>query len=322
METPAPENRLPEYRNKPSVNWVTWTICFVLAVILWFIVSLGKNYQVKLRYPVRFTDAPPEISLILKKHEYLDLQVKANGFNHLLNYLYDPLDTLELSLSENRANTYYITNRNLKSISQALPYTLEATEAKPDTLFFAFDAKGKKRVPVINQVKVNYDGSWLPLGDAVLRPDSVTLLGNPDDLKKIKSWRTSKHTFEKISRNIEEWVSLDTAEHIIVQPASVLFSQKAAEFTQGSKTLKVQVYNVPGRKKIRLNPDTVHISWLVPMSRFEESNEALFEVGVDFSRLRADQQYVIPKLKTAPDYVRNITIHPERIRFVITSLKK
>lgn len=312
----------PDFRQTNRFNWVTFTVCLILAIVLWVLVILSKIHQVTMKFPVRFTDAPPEISLVLKNTEEVSLQVRANGFNLFLNYLLKPLDTLELSLSENREKPYYLTNRNLKAISQTLPYTLEAVDAKPDTLFFLFDSKGKKKVPILNRVQINWDGSWMPLAKPEITPDSVTLYGSAEDLKKIKYWETAQQVFENASGNLDEIIPLDTARNIIPQPASVKFSVKAAEFTQASRTLKVSVQNVPGKKRIRLIPDTVHIAYLVPMDKFEEAAEAPFSVEVDFSRLRQDQEYVIPKIRQQPDFVKDITISPERIRFVITNLRK
>jgi hypothetical protein len=58
------------------------------------------------------------------------------------------------------------------------------------------------------------------------------------------------------------------------------------------------------------------------MHQFEEAEEATFTVDVDFSRLRQDQEFVIPRIRQKPEFVKNVTISPERIRFVITNLKK
>lgn len=322
MESPQELTRKPEYRTSHGLNWGTLSLCLLFAILLWFLVTLSKTHQVTLRYPVRFIDAPPEISLVLKKSETLALQVKANGFNLMLNYFLSPIDTLELSLSDNRDKSYYLTNRNLKSISQYLPYTLEAIDAKPDTLFYLFDSKGKKRVPVVLRASVQWQGSWMSLERAELIPDSVTLYGSEDELKKIKYWQTEAKTFESVAGNLDEILLLDTARNIIAQPSKVRYIQKSAEFTQSARTLKVKVQNVPGKKKIRLIPDTVRISYLVPMNRFEEAEDAPFSVEVDFSRLRQDQEFVIPKIRQKPDFVKDVTVTPERIRFIITNLKK
>ncbi len=322
MEAPQESTRKPEYRTQKSLNWVTLGICLFVAILLWTLVTLSKMHTVTLRYPVRFVDAPPEISLVLRKSETLTLQVKANGFNLMMNYWLKPLDTLELSLSENRDKSFYLTNRNLKNISQYLPYTLEAIDAKPDTLFYLFDSKGRKRVPVLSKAKIIWGGSWLPIGSPEISPDSVTLYGSESELKKVRYWYTEDKTFENVSGNLNEVLLLDTARNIIAQPQAVRFSQNAAEFTQTERTLKVQVKNIPGKKRIRLIPDTVRISYLVPMDRFEEAEDAPFTVEVDFSRLRQDQEFVIPKIRQKPDFVQDVTISPERIRFVITNLKK
>jgi hypothetical protein len=312
----------PEFKSRKGINWGTLSLCLFVAIILWLFVSLSKVYQVNLTMPVRFTDAPPEISLVIKKSESVSLQVKANGFNLMMHYLLKPIDTLELSLSENRDKPFYLTNRNLKNISQSLPYTLEAVDAKPDTLFFLFDSKGKKRVPVQSQVKINWEGSWLPTSTMEMIPDSVTLYGSEADLKKVKRWKTQSLQFDNIQGTFDTWVALDTVRNIIPQPQKIRLIQKSSEFTQARKTVKVQVQNLPGKKKIRLMPDTVQIAYLVPMHQFEEAEEATFTVDVDFSRLRQDQEFVIPRIRQKPEFVKNVTISPERIRFVITNLKK
>jgi len=319
----TPESPLmPDFRKKPKFQWVTLSICFLLAVAFWFFVSLSKVQIVNLKYPVTFTDASPEISLLLKKQEVLDLQVKANGFNMLLTYFLSPVDTLVLSLAGTGDKTYFLPNRNLKQISQVLPYNLEAVEAKPDTLFFVIQTKGRKRVPVLNRVKYEFQDSWLALGKPEIKPDSVTLLGKPEILDKIKSWPTQPLSLTKLTTGVDTWISLDTSHAIVVQPPNVRYTLKGAEYTQANKTVPIRMTNVPGKKKIRMNPNEVKLSFLVPMNRYEEINDESFSIEVDFSKIRSEQQYIIPTIKVAPDFVRDIRMKPDRIRFVITSVNK
>lgn len=321
-ERHTPESSLPEFRNKPKYPWVTLSICLLLAVTLWFIVALSKIQQVTLHYPVSFVDAPPEISMLLRKQESLEMQVRANGFNLLMNYMLKPLDTMRISLKEEREINFYLPNKRLKYISQLLPYTLEAIDIKPDTLFLIMKVKGKKRVPVKSRINLQFANSWLPVSKLKIEPDSVTLLGDPAVIKPIKSWSTQEVSFQDITNGIHEIVQMDTSHQIIIQPAAVRVHIQGDEFTQSSRTIPVRIINVPGKKKIRLNPDKITLSFLVPMSRFEEINDESFGVEIDYNKIRSKQQFVVPQLKHKPDWVRNIHIQPERIGFVITSGKQ
>jgi hypothetical protein len=291
-------------------------------VTLWFFVALSKIQQVTLQYPVSFMDAPPEISMLLRKQESLEIQVRANGFNLLMNYILKPLDTMRISLTGEREINYYLPNKHLKYISQLLPYTLEAVDIKPDTLFLVMKVKGKKRVPVKSKINVQFADSWLAISKLKIEPDSVTLLGDPAVIQSIKSWSTQEVSFQNITNGIHEIVQLDTSHQIIVQPAAVRVHIQGDEYTQSNRTIPIRIINVPGKKKIRLNPDRVTLSFLVPMSRFEEIDDESFGVEIDFNNIRSKQQFVVPELKHKPDWVRNIHLQPERIGFVITSGKQ
>ena len=260
--------------------------------------------------------------MLLRKQESLEMQVRANGFNLLMNYILSPLDTLRVSLAGERDVQYYLPNRHLKFMSQLLPYTLEAVEIKPDTLFLIMKVKGKKRVPVKSRVQVQFSESWLSTSKLKIEPDSVTLLGDPAVIQGIKSWPTREVTFQQVTTGLHETVLLDTSHQIIVQPSAVRIHIEGDEFTQSSKTYPVRIVNVPGKKKIRLNPEVISISFLVPMRRYEEIGDESFAVEIDFNKIRSKQQYVVPEIKTKPDWVRNVHIEPERIGFVITTSKR
>jgi hypothetical protein len=58
------------------------------------------------------------------------------------------------------------------------------------------------------------------------------------------------------------------------------------------------------------------------MRRYEEIGDESFEVEIDFNKIRSKQQYVVPEIKTKPEWVRNVHIEPERIGFVITTSKR
>ncbi|NBV12757.1 MAG: hypothetical protein EBS07_01645 [Sphingobacteriia bacterium] len=303
---------------KKTLNWFTLGVCFFLSILLWFIVSLSKSYQIRISYPVKFIDIPESAAVNYRKKESLDLLIKASGFNLLLHQWFKPLDTLPISLLEQNDRNYIVTNRNLKSISHILPYSMEAIESKPDTLFFALDLKSRKKVPIINRVKFTYQDSYFPLEEPKFTPDSVWILGTPELLGKIKNWKTQSLEFSDISATFSSDIDLDTLSDISIQPTKVKCYLPVAEFTEGKVTVPIEIVNLPSKKKIRLNPDHITLKYLVPLSAYEKVSKDSFRVWIDVKKIKSGQRMIVPKLSQKPSIVQDVHLEPGQVGFVIT----
>jgi hypothetical protein len=96
---------------------------------------------------------------------------------------------------------------DLRPADVFLPAGVEAIvrEVQPRSILLTFDVREAKRVPVHSTVQVVVDSASVHLGHAKLDPDSVTVVGTRDAVKKVTEVRTIPTTV----------VLKDTASYVI-----------------------------------------------------------------------------------------------------------
>ena len=74
---------------KKNVNqsFLTYVIFILIAVLIWYLNALNKDYTTELKFAVRYTDLPDDKALVNSSTDHLMLTINAQGFT-LLKYKY------------------------------------------------------------------------------------------------------------------------------------------------------------------------------------------------------------------------------------------
>jgi len=120
----------------------------LLSFALWYLNSLGKETEMGISYPVKYTNlpkdkvitekSPAELNLFLKGPGYSILKLKISGNKSPVNIDISKINYRRVPGGKS-LNYYIITSSLTKSLNIQMRSGCEITSIKPDTLFFTFD---------------------------------------------------------------------------------------------------------------------------------------------------------------------------------------
>ena len=303
----------------------TFSVFLILATVFWFLNSLNENYPADIEYPVRFINMPDNKVLTSKLPEFLTVRVFTTGYDIIGIKSKSTLNTLKIDYKDlNIKNdtftgkTFFLTNSVLNSLSKQIPQNVKILDIIPDTLFFTFAQKMKKRVPV--NTNINTFCSKMHMLSAPVRffPDSVEIYGIEGVVDTFTFVELNKTIFSELFENTEKYVALKKYEGINYNTNVVKLVFGVERYTEKQIYVEVLKKNVPDSLDLKIIPEKVSVSFIVPINKYRLINEKNFELSVDFEQTKnSDNSGLEVILNKKPENIQSLKISPSRLDYII-----
>lgn len=279
---PSPdEGDISSFENREKV--IAFSIALVIALNLWFIVNLSRDFNVSVEVPIVLSNLPQDVTVSSEVPATAAVNLTGEGWNLISVYTNPPrvfvnAESGEVNLSEQIRNQVgAFSNLN---IIQVRPYILEIRTER----------RISKKVPVISRVELNVGGRYGLLRDPVVSPDSVTISGAESILAEIDYWETENVELANITRSIVNNISLRQPDAAIsVEPLSVTLDVEVAEFTEAELRVPIRTRNLPSGRAVTYNPSSIMVRYDVPINQFSEVHGLrLFNAYVDYTLITDD----------------------------------
>jgi len=320
-------------RIRQNINWNTlrqkiyvFFICILLSTSFWFLIVLSKDYTSIIRVPVQYINLPEHIVVVNRIPSQLSLEVNSFGFD-LLRYKFVGdeneiiLDVNQMLRMTTAMSGYILTNARMDRIVGQLGSNTKILKILPDTIFFKFDKKVIKKLPVKLKYDLAFEKQYNLSDSIVVKPREVVASGPKTILDTIKEFETDLLHLENLSKTVNRTVSLkmnDTLSKLTFNTTRVLVNIPIDKFTEREIKVPVKVINLPSNYGIKTYPEDVTVSCLVPLTKFEKTNASLFEIVADYNESQSKRSNKL-KLQViqSPGYVRNIKLIPEKVEYII-----
>ena len=134
--------------NSVRENIIVFTFFLFLSFVFWYLNSLGKDLEAEIRFPVKYTnspknmtlseDVPDKLNILLKGPGYSLLKLKMSGNNSpvVIDLSQVPLKRIQ----DSETSEYYIVTSGLiKNINSQIKSPCIISSVRPDTLFLSFE---------------------------------------------------------------------------------------------------------------------------------------------------------------------------------------
>lgn len=283
------------------------------------LVQFSKTYTQLIEIPVNYINTPLDKSISDDKPNHLDLQLQDNGFNIYYYKIFNPKLTVDLSkATEKDKKLVYKLGNHLTEIEEQLHIDFENSRIIQEEISIPFQFKKEKMLKVIPKIEINYAVGYSADDPVELKPDSVKVSGPEKIIDTIESVTTKSISLNKVNKNIEGEVSIDTSKlgMLSFYANSVKYFQKVEKFTEGSVEIPVEVNKVPQGLNLAYFPKTVIVYYQVNLQRFESVSAADFRVVCDYDKENEDD-FMVARIVEKPSYVTNVRLNERRIQFVI-----
>ena len=315
-------------KGKVNKELLTYMVFILIAVVIWYLNALSKEYTADLKFTVKYSDLPEDMVLANSPPDRLILTVSAQGFSLLkyrLGLVYAPV-TLEANYTtmrrKNAATGEYalITQSMFNRIAAQLSSELHLRHVAPDTLHFIFSESVRREIPVMPVMQLQMEKGFLPKGKTVVEPETVTVTGPKTIVDTMQYVYTREKSFRRLKDNIRTALELQPVQRLRYSVDEVNAVQAIERYTEATITAPVEPINMPEGLTMKVFPGTVTIHCMVPVADYEKLQSFMFRAVVDYFSVK-DEKDNSAKAKVTilrtPDYVTDVKHHPENVDFII-----
>lgn len=309
---PSPdEGDLSSFESREKI--IAFSVAIFIALSLWFIVNLSRDFNVSVEVPILLTNLPQDVTISSDVPETVTVTLTGEGWNLISVYTNPPrvfinAESGDINMSEQiRSQISAFSNLNI-------------VQVRPSQLEIVTERKISKRVPVVSRVKLNVSGRYGMIREPVVSPDSVTISGAESQLAEIDSWETEDLELVNTNGNIVRNVNMRQPESgVTVQPATVTLDLEVAEFTEAELRVPIRTRNLPSGSAVTYNPSSIMVRFDVPIDQFSEvQGMRLFNAYVDYTLIANDDSgRVSPEVEIVEsDYnIRIRSFQPPRVSY-------
>lgn len=313
---------------KLDTRFTTFMVFTLFATIFWFLIKLEEEFTTEINYPIRFANLPEDKVLVGELPESFQLKITAHGYkllkyklsNAVIPFTID-FNDYPLKLSRNNENFFILSRDIQKNIEKQLSNEVAVQKITPDSLFFDFDIRTYKKVPVVGNYSIELAQQHMFEGRAFLEPDSVIVSGASSLLDTLQAVYTKPNEISDVDEDVEKELKLLPIEQLSLNPEEVTLKASVVEFTEATVKLDIVARNVPDSLRLITFRDQAMVRCRVSLENYPKIISALFQVEVDFNDISEHPQRLPLYVKKAPDYTRSIRVEPDAVEFLIEKVE-
>ena len=290
-----------------------FTFAILFSVALWFIVNMGRDYNMTIMLPIEITNLPDDIALSTEVPDNAAVSVSGEGWSLFNLYINPPRVTLNVEAQQ--VNMFEQVRQQISSMSD-----VGVMQVNPMFLEIETEMRVSKKVPVESQVEIITESQFGVLGPAQFTPDSITVTGPASRVESLTSWNTADTDVNGANTDIEMTIDLQTpGPGITIIPSTVTLRADIAEFTEAEVRIPVRSRGLPSGRAVTFSPSSIVVKYDVPLEYYNDVQSIRpFVAFVDFERLQQDSTGLItPELEKVTDEydVRLRSFRPTRVSY-------
>ncbi len=285
-----PEEDGPEVgREKVAV----FVISLILALCLWMLVNLSRDYNLTLNMPVELGNVPSGQALTRELPNFATVSLTGEGWE--LIQIYNNPPPIFIDVTQSEVNLFDQVRQQMSSMPD-----LTVQKVQPLTLSLEMEEEVSRRVPVDPEVELTFRERFGLLGDTLIDPDSIEVTGASSLVEEIENWQTEPTEITDISGDISQPITLrEPGELLSISPETVTLRGEVAEFTEGEARVPITTINLPPGSSVNYSPSTLNVQYDIPISQYSKAQDRVpFSAYVTFSQIETDSTgFVRPELE-------------------------
>lgn len=296
-------------------------IKFLPFLLLAFIVWIQQSLQYEVTRPIYIPIGTDSVGVKLgvqgRIPDFLIVHVRDKGIEHI-RYSLEDLDTIQIRQLKERSKQLYV-GLTQREISEAITTRLSRSASivqinYPELKIPVYERIGK-RLPVELVGRPITAGGYT-IGELSLSPDSIMVYGDANVLSGITSIKTESWQDSLVTKDIDREVPLNISKQLYSDISRVRLQIKLVELTQQTFILPIDVINEPEGYKVTPLPGQANVLVTLPRARFNDLNEDMLRLTVDFAKVKAGSEEMSVVLSERPDWVVYYRVSPDIVQFV------
>ncbi len=258
-------HRILETLNLSGRDWAALLLALLLAFSIWMIHNLSLKYNAYLNVPVVAKCNIPGHSAVSADMCEVGARCRATGYRLIRADIRRgrtvEIPFRQIDMKPVGGDLFYVTAAELQTYSHLIFGADVSVEYfLSDTLFFRFPVETFKKVPVEPITSLTYRKQYMADGNLEIVPDSVLVYGESFRLENVNAVYTKPIKYVDLSKNVRGVADIEKIKGVRLSENDVRYTLNVKRYVELTKTLPVEVINVPVGKELLVYPSSVEIS--------------------------------------------------------------
>lgn len=301
-------------------NVLLYLLFVAVAFVFWVFLSLDTEVQRDFEVPVELQDVPDSVTVIGHVPEALGVSVKGKD-SQLLRFLWGKMPPVRLKWQDNVEGDALVLNRQ-KLDSKMREYFgngVQIVSCRPDSLRLPFTAQPGVRVKLMVQADIRPNLQYILSGPITADVDSVTLYSVADIPHSLRLVSTEPLVKSNLKDTMRYEVKVKPIAGVRIIPDVVTVTVPVEPLIARKRSVPIVVDNLPEGTNLLTFPSKAEISYLVPMSAYNDDYPV--KAYVDFRSARPSRKKLPVSLSTIPSVYHNVSFSPDSVNYIIETVK-
>jgi len=295
---------------------ITISVIAIFSIGLWISVALSEVYITTIEVPVKFTDLPKNYSVGSTSVDNVYLQVRGKGWALAKLSL---VGDNEFNISVHRRTGNYKSDlSNFIDGNSWLAASFQVLEIAPAQIEYEIEKIGSKRVPVVQNLKIDFKPGFGLASKVKINPESVEISGPANLIQKIDTIRTEFREFTDISDNVKLNLPLDIPDGITIPNTECSLEFEVQKIVDKTfESILIETRNVPQNKELILYPAKINVVLHGGINKLGGLTNDSIKVYVDFWMALKENGKTIEPIIECPQFTTLTITQPKKLEYII-----
>ncbi len=287
-----------------------------VAFVFWVFLSLDTEVQRDFEIPFELQDVPDSVTVIGQVPTELGVSVKGKD-SQMLRHMWGKMSPVKFKWEENITdNTFLLTHAKIEArLRDYFGAGIQIVSYRPDSVSVTYTTLPGTKVKLNVQADIHPNLQYIISGPIRANVDSVTLYSPTDLPHSLKFVSTEPVVKSELKDTMRYEVRVKPIAGVRIVPDKVVVTVPIEPLISRKRTIKLDVVNRPEDKGLITFPSKVEISYLVPMSAYNDDYPV--KAYVDYNDIKPQRKKLPVSLSVIPDVYHNLSFSPDSVEYII-----
>lgn len=309
-----------EIHSTTGKNALVFLVFLCVSAVFWMLLALNDEIQREFDIPVELTEVPDSVTLISSPPQSINVSVKDKG-SALVRYQWGGTPPIKLRFKDFRNSDGRIVmgeNQISGVVRSYFGAGAVISVSKPDSIAISYTTRPGRLLPVRLNIEAQADPRYVINGPITVSNDSVKIYSAEDLPVALNHVDTYPSTHSGLTDTATVMVKIKVPSGMRAVPAAIRVTIPVEPLISKTRMVPVEVVNVPAGKSVVTFPSEVEISYLIPMSQYNNDDFSV-KAYADYNKISPLRSITkIPvDLPLLPDSYRSAMVSTDSVEYVV-----
>ena len=302
-------------------DFLVFLLFLAITFFFWWSQTMSQNYRTVMKVPVRVSDLPDNVRMIMSPVKYVNVSLSGKGSALRKSGRRGGRHVIEISntaFNMAQGHASVATSLLRDSISALLPASVAISSISPDSIVYQYAMQRSVMLPVEFDGDIESQDQFF-LERIEFNPDSIqvkVLLSDTAAYRAVVEAGRLVLSSDTIIRT----VPIKRASGVLYSADEVEMTVISQQYTEKSLEVPIMGVNFPDYLILKAFPSKAVVTVWVKMSEYDKVESSDFQVVVDYNDIAgSDASKARVRIFSQPANVRNVRLQTRTVDYLMES---